>query len=371
MSASKAIPSRTFPRRARQALLALPLLAASGAPAQALTVFCANDAQELHDNLVSALTAPGEVLVKVRGGTFNMADVANGGTFALNQTLSSQKITISGGWGGVLDACTFKFYGSDNTVLTGLANRTALYVNTGPMQTGNEIVVEDLALHNPNYTAVGNGACLQASTNTSNKLTLERLRMEQCNAANSSSAAANLNNDGGELWMRDVVAANNQGNYSGGIGIDTSQNGITRLSHLSVTTSSATNAGAIVSGIYLANFNNATTWLSNSVTWGNDSDPATRDLSIAGAQIHLIRVHYGKLGGSVPAENVTPGSGDPGFVAVGDPRPRADSILVDSGVANPEGGSGNYDADGATRVKGAAVDVGAFESDVIFQDGFE
>jgi len=73
----------------------------------------------------------------------------------------------------------------------------------------------------------------------------------------------------------------------------------------------------------------------------------------------------------VPAGDIMTGTGDPGFVAIGDPHLRSDSILIDSGVANPEGGSGSYDADGAVRVQGPAVDVGAFESDVVFEDGFE
>ncbi len=58
-------------------------------------------------------------------------------------------------------------------------------------------------------------------------------------------------------------------------------------------------------------------------------------------------------------------------MAPGDPHLRYDSLLRDSGVADPEGGSGSYDADGAGRVLGAGVDVGAFESDALFRDGFD
>ena len=67
-----------------------------------------------------------------------------------------------------------------------------------------------------------------------------------------------------------------------------------------------------------------------------------------------------------------PGTGDPGFVAPGEGGLRPDSILVDSGVAAPEGGTGIRDVDGRFRVLGAAVDVGAIEyDDVLFRDGFD
>jgi len=369
MSTSK--PSQLTPRRAafiaRRALAAcLPALALTGAPAHALTTTCVATSQELHD---ATLAAPGindNVLIKVLTGTYS---AATGGAFSINQTLSqsAQIITISGGW---ID-CSTKSNGSQGTELVGTATTPALYVSTGVSKTGNEIDVQDLTLHNPTYAGIGIGACLRAYTATNNQIAIERMRLEQCNSANTGAAAGIVGNDGGDLLMRDIVAVNNAGNSSGGLDVETSQNGITRLSHLSITTSSANNAGAVFGGLYVANFNSATTYLSNSVSWGNDSDPATKDLYLGGAQIYLTRVHYGSKGGSVPAGDIMPGTGDPGFVAIGDPHLRSDSILIDSGVANPEGGSGSYDADGAVRVQGPAVDVGAFESDVIFEDGFE
>jgi hypothetical protein len=140
--------------------------------------------------------------------------------------------------------------------------------------------------------------------------------------------------------------------------VDTTKNGVTRLAHISITTTLSTNANAPASGLLLANYENATTYVSNSVVWGNDPEAVTKDIYASGPNHFFTRVHYGKLGGSVLAGNVTPGTGDPGFVGVGNPHLRSDSILIDSGVANPEGGSGTYDADGAARVQGVAVDVG-------------
>lgn len=68
----------------------------------------------------------------------------------------------------------------------------------------------------------------------------------------------------------------------------------------------------------------------------------------------------------------------PRRAATGNPRLRPDSPLVDIGIDAPDGGMGTFDADGLARVRGVAVEVGAFERepdaseyDLLFADGFE
>lgn len=71
------------------------------------------------------------------------------------------------------------------------------------------------------------------------------------------------------------------------------------------------------------------------------------------------------------------GLADPRFVnaATGDYRVRSDSPAIDAGNMNPPGGLGLYDVFGASRVQGAAVDIGAYERapvpDDVFRNGFE
>jgi hypothetical protein len=88
--------------------------------------------------------------------------------------------------------------------------------------------------------------------------------------------------------------------------------------------------------------------------------------------VFMTRVHAGLRDGDPPDGDNTPGSGDPGFVAASNPCLRAGSVLVDSGVSNPAGGSGTFDADGRLRMHGASIDIGAFEfEDTIFSNPFE
>lgn len=85
----------------------------------------------------------------------------------------------------------------------------------------------------------------------------------------------------------------------------------------------------------------------------------------SGGDVWLDHVHTGHIDVWTPFQlphptNIT--HGDPGFVAPGNPTPRADSPLVDAGNANPAAGTGSRDAAGRTRVVGSRVDIGAYES---------
>jgi hypothetical protein len=67
---------------------------------------------------------------------------------------------------------------------------------------------------------------------------------------------------------------------------------------------------------------------------------------------------------------------DPAFLddANGDFRLRSTSSLVDAGLDAPAtGGVGALDLDGASRVQGQHLDMGAYETDpeFIFRNGFE
>jgi len=46
-------------------------------------------------------------------------------------------------------------------------------------------------------------------------------------------------------------------------------------------------------------------------------------------------------------------------------------VIFNAGVDSPAGGTGATDADGGTRKIGKHVDIGAYESDVLFRNGFE
>jgi hypothetical protein len=330
---------------------------------------CVSTAQQLHDALDAvATTTDANVQIKLRTGTYTQT--AATGPFRAMMNQPNQTVEISGGWSGVTGLCQTSSLNPADTVLVGPATLQTLVVTTGNAVSGNVLNVRDLTLSNTAYTGLGFSACLAATVTPGNEVLLERLQMVECLAPNSNYAAGLLRNTGGQLTARNLYVRSSVAKNGGGLSVQTYEGGTSRLAHLSITNTTSTAADSQASGLSIANYSDSTTYLSNSVIWGNDPDPDTADLYSFGTGVFLTRVHSGKLVGIFNA-NISPGSGDPGFVSYNNPRLRPDSILIDSGVASPQGGSGTSDADGRTRVLGAGVDVGAFESEFIFANGFQ
>jgi len=335
-------------------------------PGHAL-VTCIGTAQQLSEALTSASTSTDtSILIKLRTGNYA---AAAGGNFQTTMILSNQNIEISGGWSGSGNGCQTKSNDAADTIITGFSGAPALFVGMASGVSGSRLHVHDLTLSNTAYSGAS-AACLSASVSANSEALFERLQMVQCLAPNGTNSAGTLRNMGGVLTMRDVYVRASVARSNGGLSVSTSDGGASRLSHLSITNTASALSQSLISGLYIENLTSSTTYLSNSVIWGNDPDAGTADVFASGNDINLTRVHYGKLSG-VTASNIAPGTGDPGFVAYNNPRPRADSILVDSGVDSPPGGYGSFDAAGGARVIGAAVDIGAFESDQLFTDGFQ
>jgi len=110
--------------------------------------------------------------------------------------------------------------------------------------------------------------------------------------------------------------------------------------------------------------------LANTLIADNSVRGVVIGTSIAGGFINNHNLVFGN-----GANTFTPGSGtvqaDPLFAGPGDFRPRGNSPVRDAGNTALAAGIGT-DLDGAPRVSGAAVDIGAWEiGDVIFANGFD
>lgn len=363
-------------------LLALAFFAALPSTGHALTVRCVGNVSQLAAALDEAnASSDTAFVIRVRTGTYNAAQVA--APFEILVNVPDQVIELSGGWSGSGGTCQSRSLDPSLTVLVGTVDRTALALRMYSGANSASVAhAHSLTLRNPNnYNAnPGNAACLYGSNFSLGEIRVERLHLEQCVSLGSGMPAAYFFNHGvtngqdTRLTVRNVSLRDSSAKNVGGIAVATYNGCVSRLSQLSITTSQMTDPAANSSGLHLANFGGSV-YLSNSVVWGNDPDPATRDIYVhGGSGVYFNRVHYGSLDGT-PSGNNAPGTGDPGFVAPGNARLRADSILIDSGIVNPPGGTGTHDADGNARVQGGHVDVGAFEaapySDLIFADDFE
>lgn len=114
-------------------------------------------------------------------------------------------------------------------------------------------------------------------------------------------------------------------------------------------------------------------WLSNNIFWGNDAD---LDLVLNGeSRISLVSNNIGTrnsvtlLPGSSGNLSVDPQFASCGFVCLDRPLKRA-SPLVDAGENAPEGGMTLLDLLDGDRTVGP-VDIGAYELERLFEDGFD
>ncbi|MFM2289447.1 MAG: hypothetical protein RL684_2590 [Pseudomonadota bacterium] len=121
--------------------------------------------------------------------------------------------------------------------------------------------------------------------------------------------------------------------------------------------------------------NYGTMTFENNIIWGNIK-PSPDMIDFYGYTARILRnndiEHLDLSTGGGPG----PGSGgnvsvDPGFVGPVDFRLRSDSPLRNAGILAPAGGFGQKDLDGAPRILDDEVDVGAYEVDRLFADGFD
>ncbi len=351
--------SRTFVRCLAFALLGAP--AASHAYSA-----CVSTAAELDDAMSQAsLTTDASISIRIREGTY----VSGAGlVFYLNLTHSNQTANISGGWSGA--ACENRRYGAESgTVLVGSSASSALLLNAGFGTSGNTMNATDLTLRNPVGTTNDSvGACLGILLNSGSTGRAYRMLLDDCVG----STAANLSNSSGDLTFANSVV---QGGFNAGAPVYLhTNNGVNQLAHLTITGNTTTSTSQEASGLYvLADPSPVSqTTLDNSLVWGAVALAGIPDIATNGPGITFTRAHYetrSQINAAI-TDNM-PSHGDPGFLTPTHPRLRSDSPLVDSGAAVNIGGS--MDVDGDMRTQGAAVDVGAYESnpDLILADGFD
>jgi hypothetical protein len=109
-------------------------------------------------------------------------------------------------------------------------------------------------------------------------------------------------------------------------------------------------------------------WLSNNIVWNNEGT----DVYDQSGPTDYANNDIGVMDGLPPLSAVHEKNVDPGFVGIFGAMLGPDSPLVNAGLDNPPGFVGGCcDPTHGPRLIGQHVDIGAYETDVLFRNGYE
>lgn len=151
---------------------------------------------------------------------------------------------------------------------------------------------------------------------------------------------------------------------SGGGAIYANGNHTTYVTGNTIIANELINHTGLAGGLYIAG--TGVYWTSNNVLWNND----VQDVYDQDGKTHYSNNDIGTIAGVAPFSTANELSVDPDFDGLSF-KPKPGSPLVNAGNDAPSGGVGGCcDAGGGPRTIGRHVDIGAYETDVLFRDGF-
>jgi len=346
------------------ALPALPSLAATN-------VACVGSSNELTAALAALSTSSANSdadEIRIRVGTYP----APGSGF-FGSVTTHHNLTIRGGY---LDAaCSQQTLDASRTTLDGNHASTVLTIDT-PLIPNSDIAVEGLTFQNGSGLVPFNSSAGALKIGDPNPISggnvlVERniFRNNTGNAGGSLAVGALLAaTDGTALIVRGNLFVGNQSPNASAVylysnnAIDFSNN--TLVNNLALDTMQSPRAAI---GFFTFGGLKST----NNIFWANGSGAGAFDINFADSHVTSVNDDIEAFSGTatsmVGALHI-----DPGFAASNDFRLAVDSPLIDAGaVGVPEGGLSAADLDGATRIAGNGIDLGAYESNFIFVDSFE
>lgn len=362
--------------------LSLQLLAMLLAPLASAATYCVGTVSELQAALSAAATSTADDEIHIRIGAYGATQQLiynsqnNGWLFLLGGYT-----TLNG------EACGTRLLNASNTILSGGGTHQVLGIYFNPLSPPNDgprLGVSNLTLSDGMGTGFQRGGGLDI--------------------AGYGSAYT-------EIWLDNLLVTHNTGYFSGGINA-TVGNGLIRVvnslfadnaaptsafGHLYVgANSTAASHGAIIAnntfvngtcagsggrgcGVGLSACGGVAVQISNNIFSNNAiSDLNLENCIIAGLGTGSVAMHSnsgGTLSGNLAPTISHPLSLVPKFedALIGNFRLRTDSPLINQGIGPiPIYSYNGFDLDGALRVRNGALDVGAFEHQIlIFADGFE
>jgi hypothetical protein len=311
--------------------------------------------------LAEAETNGDDDFIKVVKGTYLATDSVGG--FEYNSS-EPYDLIIEGGYDLMTVVCVrLNPIDPASTILDGDGSKRSLLV-WNHSNTSGRIQIRYLTLANGYYGGTGSGV---GGLSVSGGIGTGEILVEGNIIRNDNSSGSwggfDLEGAGPIKFINNLVYGNNGLSYSGGRIYATGPS-----VEVYNNTIVANGLAAGHTGGFALSGSGAECNVDNNIFWGNEST----DFLISSLSCDLTNNDIGVLTGTTPASNSNPMSVDPGFVGGANYRLVPFSPLVNGGFVRP--GNTNmpeFDLDGMPRIIGSAVDVGAYELDHIFIDGFE
>jgi len=288
-------------------------------------------------------------VIKVEVGTY----LLGGELDYIAAPTETHDLTVSGGWApGCLALAS-----SGSSVLDGQHAARALFVAVG---TNSRVNISNLTFQNGNPALYAGGA-LNMTGLSNSILDVESSIFINNKCVTTIGGAILMSTSGGVIYLKNNLFFAN----SGASTVYITNDYLAELNNNTIVGNQlADHVGQ--GALYLAG-SGQYYYLSNNILWNNEG----ADLYNQNGMVSLYNNDIGVKGGLPPAAESNGLNVDPDFDGFFSVIPAPGSPLVNAGLDSPLGGIGGTDLAGNTRLVGKHVDIGAYETDVLFRGLFE
>ncbi|RYD14430.1 MAG: hypothetical protein EOP90_13540 [Lysobacteraceae bacterium] len=344
------------------------LLALASVPAEAIT-FCVDDANELQATLEVALSNGDEDdVIRIEAGVYR--SISPDGFRAFNFSAIDADLEISGGW---TENCGLRLPGLRSTI-DGEFERPGLVLG-GTMDVRGRIRIHGMQfVQGLSFEpAIAGGLTINRGYDIQVESNL--FRGNATNGDDGTAAGALYALSEGSITVRGNVFVDNDADTPIQVSAGAASlhcYGIPAaaafISNTVVGNSSGQGAPGDIGGVRVYGFPNCSWSIADNILWDNTGLDLA--ISVAGASLRYNDID--DLGGTEqPATSTGNLSVEPGFVSGTNLGLKRSSPLVDAGTNAPAGGLPSASFDGGPRIVGARVDMGAYELERLFTNGFD
>ena len=318
--------------------------------------FCIDTADELADALNLAAANGEDDVIRVVRGTY-LTPESPPAPFTYFGIGEEYGLELLGGWDQL---CATRILDPTNTILDGRGSNQVIDITPANVTFG-DLLFQGFTVQNGNNLSFwAGGLSIGNSSGHGGSVTVE-FNIFTNNHCDSGAGGLFGGSDTGLTRIENnLIIFNSSGGGWGGAQI------VCNGPEFFITNNTiADNTGPVDGGLRTSG--SAPTWITNNIFWGNTG----WDLNLGSMTPIVVHNNYGTLLGSPGTGSVNNMSLDPDFAGTGDYHLKESSPSVNSGLNTPAGGLPVQDLEGDPRIQGSVVDMGAYESPVLFVDDFE